>query len=269
LLVGDLLFVTTGNGVQAESEGELPSAKAPSFVAITKKDGKVKWQDNSPGDKIIEGQWSNPAAAQVNGKTQGDFGGGDGWLYGFEADSGKRLWRFNCNPKKPDKVSADKPRWNYIVATPVLAGGRAYVGIGVAPDSMIHNDVGHFWCVDLTKTGDVSAVNDNFDPKAAVNKDSALVWHFGGKVNPPPQGAGRRVVFGPTISNAVVHDGLAYVVEETGFVYCMDAKTGKLYWEEDLKPNGIWGSPYWVDNKVYIATTDGDVWIFAHGKEKK
>ena len=30
------------------------------------------------------------------------------------------------------------------------------------------------------KDADVSPVNDNFDPRAEVNKRSALAWHFGG-----------------------------------------------------------------------------------------
>jgi outer membrane protein assembly factor BamB len=52
------------------------------------------------------------------------------------------------------------------------------------------------------------------------------------------------------------------------FVYCLDARTGQKYWEHDLKSE-LWGSPYWVDNKVYIGDQNGDVHIFAHGKEKK
>ena len=48
----------------------------------------------------------------------------------------------------------------------------------------------------------------------------------------------------------------------------LDAQTGKKYWDYDLKAE-VWGSPYWVDGKVYIGTGDGDVHVFAHGKEKK
>jgi outer membrane protein assembly factor BamB len=269
LIVGDLLFVVTGNGVVAEAERQLPSPKAPSFLAINKKDGQVVWKDNSPGEKIIEGQYSSPAAAQVNGKMQVVFPGGDGWLYGFEATKGKLLWKFNCNPKKAEKESDGHPLRNYIVATPVIADQKVYVGVGVAPDSHVGPGIGHLWCVDMTKSGDVSPVNDNFDARAPENKNSALVWHFGGLIKPPPKEIGaRKIRFGPTINNCVIHEGLVYAVEEAGFIYCLDAATGKLYWQHDFKTD-IWGSPCCVDGKVYLGSNDGDVHILAHGKEKK
>ena len=36
-------------------------------------------------------------------------------------------------------------------------------------------------------------------------------------------------------------------------------------WSQDLKSE-IWGSPYWVDGKVYMGTVDGDMCIFQHGR---
>ena len=50
-------------------------------------------------------------------------------------------------------------------------------------------------------------------------------------------------------------------------MHCLDAKTGQKYWVHDMK-GGIWGSPYWVDGKVYIGTEDGDVYVYKHGKTK-
>src|SRR5262249_50260102 len=100
LIAGDLLFVTTGNGAEAGDgvEGaKVRSPKAPSFIAVNKRTGKVVWQDNSPGEQIMLGQWSNPAYAVVKGKAQVIFGGGDGWLRGFEAETGKPVWKFDCN----------------------------------------------------------------------------------------------------------------------------------------------------------------------------
>jgi outer membrane protein assembly factor BamB len=31
----------------------------------------------------------------------------------------------------------------------------------------------------------------------------------------------------------------------------------------------VWSSPYYVDGKVYLGTDDGDVQVFAAGREKK
>src|SRR5262249_41850791 len=78
----------------------------------------------------------------------------------------------------------------------------------------------------------------------------------------------RDFYFGRTMSTVAVHDGLVYAGELDGFLHCLDARTGKEYWQHDLKA-GVWGSAYWVDGKVYFASEDGEVWIFEHGKDKK
>lgn len=259
LLVGDLLFITTGNGVDEQGE-QVRSPKAPSFIAINKNTGKVVWQDNSPGEAIVWGQWSSPAYGEVKGKGQVIFGGGDGWLRAFEPQTGKLIWKFDCNPRA-EKGKRGKP--NYLVSTPVVYDNKVYVGVGQQPD--VGTGMGHFWCIDITKTGDLTPVGDSFDPKAPGNQNCGVVWHFGGPAAP---GGERDYNFGRTASSCAIHDGLLYISEVAGFLYCLDANTGKKYWEHDLKAE-VWGSPYWVDGKVYLGTGDGDVHILAHGKEKK
>ncbi len=99
LVIGDLVYTVTGNGANHETH-VVTSPDAPSFIAVNKKTGKVVWKDSSPGKNIMEGQWTNPCAGEVNGKMQVIVPGGDGWLRGFEAKTGKLLWKFDCNPKK-------------------------------------------------------------------------------------------------------------------------------------------------------------------------
>lgn len=270
LIVGDRLFVVTGNGVPVN--GEL-QAKAPSFAAFDKNTGKPLWQSALPGDNIIEGQWSNPVHAKVNGKDQVIFPGGDAWLYGLDAADGKLIWKFHCNTQK--EVAAARKKGddgkkgfvNYIVATPVVYENRCYVGVGWYPDHPIKTSSGHFWCIDITRTGDLSPVNDNLDPKAPENQKSGLVWHLGGEVVPKAL-TDRKTRFGPTLSTAAIHDGLVYIAEHDGYLYCLDAATGQKYWEHDFKTSVI-ASPYYVDGKVYLGTEEGDIVIFAAGRQKK
>lgn len=267
LVVGDLVYAVTGNGVNPE-KGTLPAPKAPSLVGVNKTTGKLAWSDSSPGDKIMEGQWTNPTAAEVNGVMQVIYGGGDGWLRGFDAKTGKLLWKFDCNPKAAVYKPAGRGDKNYFLATPVFHDNKIYIGVGQNPDD--GPGVGHLWCIDISKKPankdlDLSPVNDNFDPKAAVNKDSGLVWHFGGPVAKPEEGK-REIVFGRTLSTVAIVDGLCYVAEVDGFLHCLDAKTGEKHWEYDLK-DGTWNSPYYVAGKVLIGTTSGDFWIFNHGKK--
>jgi outer membrane protein assembly factor BamB len=263
LIAGDRLFVITSNGVD-EGHINIPQPSAPSFLMVDKKTGKVLWKDNSPGEKIMHGQWSNPVYAEVEGKAQVIYPGGDGWLRSFDPQSGKLIWKFDANPKNSKYLLGGRGTRNDFLATPVVHDNKVYIGVGQDPE---HDEgIGHFWCIDITKEGDVSPVNDNFDPKDPVNKNSALVWHFGGAATDPRK-TGRNYNFGRTLSTVAVHDGLAYVAELAGYIHCLDAKTGKKYWDHDMKAK-TWSSPYWVDGKVYMGNDDGRILVFQHGKDK-
>ena len=145
---------------------------------------------------------------------------------------------------------------------------KCFIAVGQEPDDG-GNGVGHLWCIDITKTPknkdkDLSPIGDNFDPKAPVNKDSGLVWHYGGPVIPKPQ-EGREFVFGRTMSTVAVHDGLVYAAEFAGYLQCLDEKTGKKLWEYDFQES-TWCSPYYVDGKIWIGTDGTDLHIFKAGK---
>jgi outer membrane protein assembly factor BamB len=258
LVVGDLVIVLTGNG--RDEGGKVAAPKAPSFLALNKNTGKAAWQSNLPGDKIIEGQWSNPTVAVVNGKAQVIFPGGDCVLYSFDAESGKLIWKCDCNPTRT-KAGPN----NYIIGTPVVADNRLFIGLGVAPDVGPVPKSSYFLCIDVTKQGDVSF--KSYDGKDAANKTSALVWAFGGPIDPVPA-KGRKVYFASTISTAAVYDGLVYIPEQNGYMHCLDAKTGQRYWDHDFKA-AVWGSPYAVDGRIYCGTDDGEVIVFAAGNKAK
>jgi outer membrane protein assembly factor BamB len=152
----------------------------------------------------------------------------------------------------------------------VVHEDRLYIAVGQDPGHGI--GVGHLWCIGITrkprnKDKDLSPVNDNFNPRAGVNKDSGLVWHHGG---PTPRGVkyDRPYLFGRSVSTCAVHGGLLYTGDLDGRVVCLDARTGEKYWEEDTQAH-IRSSPYWVDGKVYIGNDNGDIYVFKHGKDKK
>jgi hypothetical protein len=67
------------------------------------------------------------------------------------------------------------------------------------------------------------------------------------------------------MSTACIVDDIVYIAELAGYVQCLDAKTGKKYWQWDTKSN-IWGSCYYVDGKVLLANEDGDLYFFKHDK---
>lgn len=229
---GDLLYVSTSNG-QDESHVHIPSPRAPAIIALNKNTGKLVWEDNSVGDRILHGQWSTPSVAKVGGVDMVVSAQGDGWVRGYEAVSGKKLWEFDLNPK--DSVWP-KTR-NEVIATPVIYHDRVYLGNGQDPE---HGEgIGHFYCIDATKRGDITK--------------TGLIFHVDT----------RR-----SISTVAVKDGVVYEADFSGYLRALDADTGKEFWTHDLL-SSLWASPVVVDGKIYIGDEDGDVLIFQEGKEKK
>jgi outer membrane protein assembly factor BamB len=231
---GDLLYVSTSNG-QDESHVNIPSPKAPAIIAVNKKTGKVVWEDGSPGDKILHGQWSTPSVGKVGGVDMVVMGQGDGWVRGYEAATGKKLWEFDLNPK--DSVWP-KTR-NEIISTPVIYEDKVYLANGQDPE---HGEgVGHMYCIDATKRGDITK--------------TGMVWHYD-KI--------RR-----SISTAAIADGIVYQADFSGFLHALDAKTGQALWVHDMFA-AVWGSPMLTaDGRLYLGDEDGDVVIMQAGREKK
>jgi outer membrane protein assembly factor BamB len=230
---GDLIFINTSNG-QDESHVNVPSPRAPALIAVNKDTGKVVWEDGSPGDQILHGQWSTPAVGTIGGVEQVVNGQGDGWVRGFVAATGEKLWEFDLNPK--DSVWP-KTR-NEIISTPVIVDNVVYIANGQDPE---HGEgVGHAYAIDATKRGDIT--------------ESGRIWHYD-KI--------RR-----SISTAAVHDGLVYFADFSGFVHCLDAKTGQPYWTHDMFA-AVWGSTMYIDGRIYIGDEDGDVTVLQAGKELK
>ena len=233
VLWNDRIFVSTSNG-QDESHVHVPSPKAPSIIALGKDNGDLLWEDNSVQNRILHGQWSTPSVGTIGGVAQVVSAQGDGWVRGYEAATGKKLWEFDTNPK-----SSVWPRTrNEVIATPVVYRDRVYIANGQDPE---HGEgVGHFYAIDATKRGDIT--------------QTGMVWHYE-KI--------RR-----SISTAAIVDDLVYIADFSGFLHCIDMNTGKDYWVHDVLA-AVWGSPFVVDGKVYLADEDGDVVVLQHGKEKK
>jgi outer membrane protein assembly factor BamB len=229
----NLLYVSTSNG-QDESHVNIPSPKAPAIIALDRTTGKLVWEDGSPGDKILHGQWSTPAVGMIGGVMQVVHGQGDGWIRGYEAKTGKKLWEFDSNPKE----SVWPKTRNEVIATPVIYDNVVYIANGQDPE---HGEgVGHLYAIDGTKRGDIT--------------QTGKIWQFD-KI--------RR-----SISTASIKDGIMYYPDFSGFLHCLDIKTGQEIWMHDMFA-AMWSSAVVADGKVYLGDEDGDVAIFQHGREKK
>jgi outer membrane protein assembly factor BamB len=68
------------------------------------------------------------------------------------------------------------------------------------------------------------------------------------------------------LSIPVIKDDILYIADFSGLFHCLNAKTGKFYWNYDLLA-ACWGSALLVDGHVYICDEDGDVNVFNHSAD--
>ena len=299
IAAGDILFVNTSNGVDVE-HNYIPAPNAPSFFAMDKNTGKVLWTDGSPAKNILHGQWSSPTYGVLNGQPQVIFAGGDGWVYSFDpqgappgelASAGglpprksKLLWKFDANPKASVWELGGRGTRNNIIATPVIHDGKIYVAVGQDPE---HGEgVGHLWCIDPNKRGDVSAelafnaeAPNQVIPHKRVqavipeegdltrpNPNSAVVWHY----SEFDQNDDGEIDFEETMHRScgtvAIRDNILYIADFSGLFHCLDAKTGEVHWTHDLLA-AAWGSPLIVEDKVYFGDEDGEMAIFRHSAD--
>jgi len=230
---GGLVFVGTSNGRDVDNK-RVPAPKAPALIAVDQKTGKLAWQVSDPGDRILDGQWSSPAVGAIGGVVQVVMGEGDGWVRGYEALTGKKLWEFDTNPK--DSVWPSTR--NEIISTPVIWQNKVFIANGQDPES--GQGPGHLYAIDATKRGDIST--------------SGRLWHYD-KIK-------------RSISTGAIVNGLLFYADFTGYLHCLDVNTGHLYWTHDTL-SAVWGSPMAIDGKVYLGDEDGDVLIMEAGKQYK
>jgi outer membrane protein assembly factor BamB len=241
-LVGDRVWVATSNGVDVDHAGT-PAPDAPSLIVVDKDTGALVGVEASGlGRRILHASWTSPAYLRTDSLELAVFGGPDGWIYAFEPDPVpgedgvavlEEAWR--CDANKPEyRVDEEGNPRRYatregpseVVATPIVWDGKVYAAIGQDPDH--GSGVGRLVCIDPSGEGDVSRTH--------------VLWDYD------------RIH--RSLSTPAVWEGLLFTADLSGFVYCLDARTGEEHWVHDTMAH-IWGSPLVADGKVYIGNEDG------------
>jgi len=191
----------------------------------------------------------------------------------------KLLWKFDANPKESKYVLGGHSDRNHIIGTPTIYKGHVFVGVGEDPE---HGEgIGHFYCIDPTKRGDVSpelafngkdlthpiphhrnqAVVKENGEIARSNPNSAAIWEYSqydmnhnGKID-------FEEIMHRTCGTATIKNDILFIADFSGVLHCLDAKTGKPNWAYDML-SACWGSALVVEDKVYIGSEDGAVFIF-------
>jgi outer membrane protein assembly factor BamB len=189
----------------------------------------------------------------------------DSFLVALDVATGKELWRtprpdgntnwsgpvvFTVDGKKQVIVSATKKVHSYDLETgkPIweVAGlGQNTIPAPVAGDGLVFLMSGfrnpNLMAVKLGRQGDLTGTD-------------AIVWQ---------NQRGNSYTASP-----VLDDGKLYFVTDSGMLTCLDAKTGKPFYQQQRlpKPYNFKASPVGVNGKLYLATEEGDVVIVKMGE---
>lgn len=266
LIVGDMLYAATSNGVEKSHE-RVVAPLAPSLIVLDKRTGRLLATDDEKiGTRQWHTQWGSPSSGTIGDKTLVFFPGADGVCYAFAALAAalakpvslRKVWSYDCCPAEykyrdgklipyydGDKRKANSPNKgdgryvgpSEIIGTPVFCEGRVYVAIGQDPS---HGRAkGMLYCIDASGTGDITS--------------TGVLWKYAD--------------IDRSLSTAAVADGLVYVTDIAGRLHCVDAQTGQRVWVYETDEE-TWGSPLVADGKVYFGTAKS-FFILAAGRESK
>ncbi len=161
------------------------------YVALDGKTGDVVWWAETPFP-IRGTYYSNPVITVVNGQRLLVAGGADGYVHGFKARSGERVFSYRL---------AD----GVINPSPVVDGNRLYISHG--EENPEGGPIGRVVCLDISKV----------DPKT---KQPKLVWEQ------------KRLAKRFGLASPALADGKLYLPSDEAELYCFDGKDGRLLWRE-------------------------------------
>ena len=264
---GDYIYVNTTHTARpfsAKSPATNDSKAPPSLICFNKKNGTVKWTDNTPGNSVLGPQWGNPTVVQAGGRNQVVIGQGDGWVRSFDCLSGELIWKFDINEKADrinhrNKIGALAMYLGQVISEPVFKNGRLFFARGYEYE--FGRCTGRLCCIDPAKTGDLSSELLSANDEVSANPNSGLIWEFKGSLS-GPEGAkadeGNPNVMHRSSGSVAVHNGFVIAADGAGSIHCLDEKSGKQHWSYET-PAGIYGSPLIMGDTVLVVDEDGTV----------
>ncbi|MDF1852048.1 MAG: PQQ-binding-like beta-propeller repeat protein [Verrucomicrobiales bacterium] len=256
-------------------------------VSMMERFGRLTFPNGRAGAPIIDGD-----ICIIRGVTS--YWGADGpardRFFGFDKKTGELLWSSTPGVGPPYLKDTS-------MATPYLDtrdGKRVfYVATGCGNIACVNvMDGTPLWRFQLSKGG--------INSSPVLYKDSIIAIHgkenldttemgrmirldipddldnTGGEIDPAQKGAPRisqdhemwRTTLEMFTSSPLLHDGKVYQMVKTGSLFCVDAETGEILWEEKLANSQLHASPVLVDGRLLISTFPGDFYVINVTGEK-
>jgi outer membrane protein assembly factor BamB len=187
-------------------------------------------------------------------------------MLALDARTGKQLWRverddelsswsppfvLSHNGRKQVVVAATSKVRSYDPATGAILWETAGLGSNVIPAPVTANGMVYV----MSGHRDPNLLAIRLGGKGDLTGTDAIVWtnQRGNSYTPSP----------------VLHDNKLYMITDSGMLSCLDALTGKPYYQQQRlpKPYNFKASPVAANGKLYLATEDGDTVVVRLGEK--
>jgi outer membrane protein assembly factor BamB len=207
------------------------------FVAFDGKTGAVVWW-TTLGQELLGTYYSSPVIAVINGQRLLITGAADGGLHAIKVRTGENVWNYTFSK-------------GIINGSPVVDGNLVICSHG--EENPEGNPIGRVICVDGSQVDPVTKkpklVWDTFRRKYKANRNQELANRFG-------------------LASAALANGLLYVPDDTGELFCFRAKDGEMLWKYRYATE-VRGAPLVADGKLYIFDVKGRMLILTLQGEKR
>jgi len=241
-------------------------------ACLDTKTGKILWQRRDLNCEHMQGPASSPVLF-------GDLvilhleGTDVQFIAALKKATGETVWRIE-RPK--EWYSTVEPIARKAYSTPIVieVGGRPQLISSGSQGCHAYDPCtgGEFWRIWY---GDDSTISRPIANKELVFVNTGLIHPKLWAVRPDGRGdvSDSGVVWKiekniPAESSPVIVDDLVYIVDDKGTATCIEAKTGKIIWQEQLE--GEYGaSPVYADGRVYFFNKEGKTTVIKQGRTFK
>ena len=242
------------------------------YLALDKYNGEPIWW-SAPGVMPIDKTcYSTPVTALIEGRRMLIAANGDGFVYGMDARTGERLWKFQLSKRGLNST--------------VVVDGK-YVYVSHSEENVHSSGMGGVVCIDASKRGDLTgsgAVWRVEDLKVgyaspALGNGRLYVVDNSANLHAIEASSGRKLWkynFGRVGkgSPVVTADGVIYVAGQNGSFHILRDEGDRcvsldkeLFTRPDGLVNEIYGSPAVVDGRVYFITRDATYCLAVPGSK--